>query len=280
MFPPHGPPSPETHPHADSAVGTLSQLAPTGQTPPHAPAASLPHGTRHSADGPGQQATVPAGVRQMQSCSHRPFTQRSAVHELSSAQSPSVAQPGVGVGRVTGMHWHVPAASGAHCPWITNSISGHACPGGQAGSITHGPPQAFPPHWGVGVSGGVGWSGTQSHVPLAPIAHCPCRTGMSGPLQTWPAGHGTGTTTVHGPPHGTALHCGVGVGRAVAVGGGETGAQRQAPAASGVHAPTRLTSFGHGWPAGHGGEMTHGPPHGTLEHCGTGVGGGHCRVQI
>ena len=90
MFPPHGPPTPDTQPQLP-AVGKVSHVAPSGHEPPQVPAESAPQGFTHIAAGPGQQLTAPAGSRHMHACSHAPFTQRSAVHPLPSLQSPSVA---------------------------------------------------------------------------------------------------------------------------------------------------------------------------------------------
>jgi len=93
MFPPHGPPGPETHRHVGVAVGELSHAAPVGQVPPHVPAESRPHGLAHSAAGPGQQVTEPAET-QTQPCSQMPWLQVSTVHGFPSSQSPSVWQAG------------------------------------------------------------------------------------------------------------------------------------------------------------------------------------------
>jgi hypothetical protein len=104
------------------------------------------------------------------------------------------------------------------------------------GKITHGPPHMGPPHWGVGVAGGVGSTGMQSQPPFAVVVHWPSSTGMSGPAQISPGGQGKGIPMVHGPPHAAAsLHCGVGVGRAVRVGGGEAGTHPQVPVESASH---------------------------------------------
>ena len=65
MFPPQGPPGPETHPHV-VAPGVVSHVAPGGQKPPHIPDASPLHGWTQSADGPGQQVR-PLAVAQMHS---------------------------------------------------------------------------------------------------------------------------------------------------------------------------------------------------------------------
>ena len=114
MFPPHGPPGPETHPHAPFALDALSQRAPVGHAPPHAPEASVPHAAPQNAAGPGQQLRAPDGDTHRQSCSHAPFTHRSAVQPLSSLQSASLAHTGGGVGFSTGMHWQLPSAAAAH----------------------------------------------------------------------------------------------------------------------------------------------------------------------
>ena len=89
MFPPQGPPSPETHPHVVPS-GTGSHVAPDGQRPPHAPEASLPHGLTQRAAGPGQQAGTPLAARQMQTWTHVRFTQASWVQPFPSLQSASV----------------------------------------------------------------------------------------------------------------------------------------------------------------------------------------------
>jgi hypothetical protein len=160
---------------------------------------------------------------------------------------------------------------------ITNAASGQIFPGGQVGKITHGPPHIGPPHWGVGVArgvGGVGSTGTQSQLPFALSVHWPCSTGMSGPSQILPSGHGNGMSMVHAPPHTAPVHCGVGVGWGVRVGGGETGMHPQVPVESTTHSPSRLGNSGHGSPGGQVGPITHGPAHGTLVHWGPGVGSG------
>lgn len=128
---------------------------------------------------------------------------------------------------------------------------------------------------------GVGGTGTQSQLPLLVTVHCPGSTGMLGPLHSWPSGHTKGTLTVQAPPHGTSVHCGVGVACGVPVGCGDGKTHPQFPAASASHSPLRMTNepSGHGTPGGQVGETAHGPPHGTLEHCGVGVPIGHCRVQ-
>jgi hypothetical protein len=95
MFPPQGPPGPETHPQV-AAPGTLSQFAPDGHRPPHAPAASAPQGFTHRVAGPGQQVAAPVASAHTHACSHTPATQRSAVQGLPSLQSASVVQPPVG----------------------------------------------------------------------------------------------------------------------------------------------------------------------------------------
>src|SRR5215468_11965814 len=104
MFPPQGPPGPETHPHASFALDTLSQLAPKGHDPPQVPVASLPHGATHNSAGPGQHVCSPAALKHMQTCSHSPSSHRSAVQELPSSQSRSVVHSGVGVGCPTATH--------------------------------------------------------------------------------------------------------------------------------------------------------------------------------
>ena len=98
MFPPHGPPAPETQPQDARTLGRLSQVASAGHVPPQTPDASAPQGRAHSAAGPGQQAGAPAEVRQMHACSHIPSTQRSTVHASLSLQSASVSHVGAGVG--------------------------------------------------------------------------------------------------------------------------------------------------------------------------------------
>ncbi len=90
MLPPHGPPGPDTQPHALAAVGRLWQLAPAGHEPLHVPPASAPQGFTQRAAGPGQQVDAPIASRQMHACSHAPFMQRSVVHGSSSRQSSSV----------------------------------------------------------------------------------------------------------------------------------------------------------------------------------------------
>jgi hypothetical protein len=82
-----------------------------------------------------------------------------------------------------------------------------------------------------------------------------------------------------------ATHCGVAVGRGVEVGRGVAAAHSQLPAESEVHCPSRPSrleneALGHTFPGSQAGEITHGPPHGTAEHCGSGVRIGHCKVQI
>ena len=67
MLPPHGPPGPETQ-LQPLFVLELSQLAPNGQAPPQAPAASLPHGLTQNAAGPGQQVCPPPALRHKQAC--------------------------------------------------------------------------------------------------------------------------------------------------------------------------------------------------------------------
>lgn len=255
MFPPHGPPGPETHAHPPFALAAASQLAPVGQKPPHVPAASLPHRATHSAEGPGQQVSPPSEERHRQSCSHSPFTQRSAVHALSSLQSTSDEHPGVGVGGVSATHSHAPVASAMHCPGrATSARSGQTSPGGHVGNTTHRPPHITSLHCGVGVAGAVGCTGTQSQLPSAVIVHCPCRSGTSGPLHTLPSGHGNGKLTVQAPPQTGPPHCGVRVGRGVVVGGGERGTHSHPPFASAVHSPRPSTNSpaGQTLPGGHG----------------------------
>ena len=113
-LPPQGPPGPETHPHAASEVGETSHVEPNGHDPPHVPVESEPHGATHNAEGPEQQRRPPAAVTQMQSRSHSPLTQRSAVQGLSSSQSASVAHSGVGVRRSTGTHAQFRPACGTY----------------------------------------------------------------------------------------------------------------------------------------------------------------------
>ncbi len=86
---------------------------------------------------------------------------------------------------------------------------------------------------------------------------------------------------MHGPPHCAPVHCGVGVGGGLVVGGGVNGAQEQPPVASTVHAPRKLGTSKQPPPGTQGGEITHAPPQGTLVHWGVGVGrgGGHCNVH-
>lgn len=93
-FPPHGPPTPETQPHAVVAGDRLLQVAPAGHVPPHVPAASAPQSFTQRAAGPGQQLTAPCVSRQTHACSHCPPTQRSTVQGLPSPQSASLRQPG------------------------------------------------------------------------------------------------------------------------------------------------------------------------------------------
>jgi len=110
MNPPHGPPTPETQPHAPVALllASASQVPPEGQVLPQVPAWSMPHGSTHAVPGPAQQAGPPAGVRQMHACSHVPSTQWSTVHPLPSSQSVSVVHPGTHwqLGAPVGL-WHV-----------------------------------------------------------------------------------------------------------------------------------------------------------------------------
>jgi hypothetical protein len=132
-------------------------------------------------------------------------------------------------------------------------------------------------HCGVGVGEGgpavgVG-SATQSHPPAGFSSHCPRNAGISGPLQTFPAGHASGTT--HGPPQGRLLHCGVDVGDGV----GSTGTHSHAPAALISHCPANTGISGplHTPVVGQGSGETagmHGPPHVAPVHCGVGVGPG------
>jgi hypothetical protein len=117
MFPSHGPPSPETQPHA-LVSARASHVAPLGQAPPHIPPVVLPHGgATQSAAGPGQQV-VPPGEAQMQPCSQVPLTQLSAVQALPSLQSASV--------------WQVETAQDA----LQNSFGWpHGRPGAQASPV-------------------------------------------------------------------------------------------------------------------------------------------------
>lgn len=151
-------------------------------------------------------------------------------------------------------------------------------PGVQGGRLTHGPPQGTVSHCclGVGVGGGVGAgeSGTHSHPAVASTtAHRPSRVAILG--QALPGGHGGAIT--QSPSHGTLLHCGVGAGGGVC----PTGAHAQVPAASDWHwpmtaRPSPPLSMAHGTPKGQGNGRMHAPPHGTLLHCGVGVGAGVC----
>ena len=112
MFPPHGPPRPETHPHGrvGVAIGNGSHVAPVGhapphmppastpqggaigihahlplldeqtsfgpgQTPPQTPLASIPHGLTQRSAGPGQQFGAPVASRHRHACSHTPLSQ-------------------------------------------------------------------------------------------------------------------------------------------------------------------------------------------------------------
>jgi hypothetical protein len=93
-FPPHGPPSPETHPHDTVPLLPLSQVAPAGQVPSHIPLASTPHGRAQRAAGPGQQLVTPVASRHRHACSQVSSMQRSAVHGLPSSHSVSIVQPG------------------------------------------------------------------------------------------------------------------------------------------------------------------------------------------
>jgi hypothetical protein len=214
MFPPQGPPGPETHPHV-VAPGTVSQVAPAGQKPPHVPVASPPHGLMHRAAGPGQHARPPA-VAQMHACSQTPPWQLSAVHGLPSSQSPSVWQvPGSVVVVVDG---------GGH--WKTqSSSSGHGASGEHV-SVVHCPVAGFR-HFPTGGGGhssvqnwfgsGHGWWSVQDwsvHCRSIVSKHFPAGGGggHSG-TQSWFAGHGA--VREHEP-----LHWAVVGSRQVPVGGG------------------------------------------------------------
>ena len=104
------------------------------------------------------------------------------------------------------MHAQLPSAAGAHSPFSANC--GQTSPGGQGGMNRHEPPHITPPHWGVGVARGDGWTGTQSQLPFAPAVHCPISsTGLPellspDSLQSRPCGHGNGGWTTQLPPHG------------------------------------------------------------------------------
>src|SRR4030095_10121415 len=80
----------DTQAHAAAPAASGSQVAPSGQSPPHVPAASDPHRRAHSVEGPGHPADTPAGSTQRQSCSHLPSTHVSAVHGTPSSQSVSL----------------------------------------------------------------------------------------------------------------------------------------------------------------------------------------------
>jgi len=147
---------------------------------------------------------------------------------------------GAGVGGVgtIGTHLHSPVAVAVHSPRRIGPLQ--IWPGGHGigALIVHGPPQVAASHGEVGVGagvGGVGTIGTHLHSPVAVTVHSPRRIGMGGPLQILSFGHLIGTSTVHGPPHMAASHCGVRVGCGVCVGGGEPTTQPQLPAASSMH---------------------------------------------
>jgi hypothetical protein len=168
---------------------------------------------------------------------------------------------GGGVGRI-GTHSHAPDALVSHCP-ASAGTSGplhipDAVHGTGTGSV-HGPAHVAPVHGGVGVGGGVGRIGTHSHAPDALVSHCPANAGTSCPLHIPEAAHGSGTNTVHGPPHVPPVHCGVGVGPGV----GSIGTQAHEPAAFNSHCPT---ATGQVIPDGHSFGIKHVPPQGTLLH--------------
>jgi hypothetical protein len=164
-----------------------------------------------------------------------------------------------------GTHWQVPeiisqvpSLSGASQPKAT-----------QGGTITHGPPQLPPVHAGVGVGPGVKPIGTHPQSPAALDSHCPA-TRRSG--HGTPGAHGNGM--LHGPPHGTPVHWGVGVGPGV----GSIGTHSHVPdvlishcpANAGTSGPLHVPEAVHG----RGTNTVHGPPHVAPVHCGVGVGPG------
>jgi hypothetical protein len=97
------------------------------------------------------------------------------------------------------MQVQLPSAASAHWPFSTMQ----SAPGGQKGTIRHEPPHVAPPHWGVGVARGDGWTGTQSQLPFALVVHRPCSSmPSSDPLQMRPSGQGIGGLMTQVPPHG------------------------------------------------------------------------------
>ena len=165
--PSHGPPTPETQPHALAIAGRLSQVAPVGQVPPHVPAASAPQGSAHDAAGPGQQAGAPVGVRHRQACSHPPSTHRSAVQPFPSSHSASVTHAGGGhCGSQTsfGFRHGTPGPHGSklHC---RSTVTKHRPLGGGGGQVAT-----------QNCSGRHGWSGPHGcvvHLRVTVSKHVP-----------------------------------------------------------------------------------------------------------
>lgn len=91
MFPPHGPPGPDTQ-WQGIASGPAWHVLPVGHVPPQVPNAGPPQmpgnvvvvGRTQSAAGPGQQLWLAVASMQMHTCSHWPFVHRSTVHPLPS----------------------------------------------------------------------------------------------------------------------------------------------------------------------------------------------------
>lgn len=119
----------------------------------------------------------------------------------------------------------------------------------------------------IGVGDGGGVVGTHSQSSLLMLgSHCPATTRTSGPLQSFPGGHGNGgNDTTHGPLQLSPLHSGVGV----AAGVEPTGTHAQPLVALDSHCPS-CTRSGHGTFGGQESAMVHGPPHAPV-HWGVGV---------
>lgn len=173
---------------------------------------------------------------------------------------------GKGVGVLRGTQSQLLAGLRVHSPRRAG-IFRHGASGGHGKEMMQSPPQVAPPHWGVGVTVGVGVLGGKQSQLSAPLGwHCPSCTKAG---QASPGEHGKGKA--HGPPQGAPLHWSTGVAVGVpcspGVGVGK-GTHAQPPSALCSHCPGSIAP-GHG-PSRQGAEMKHAPPHcAPPQHCPT-----------